>query len=177
MKPFAISAAIVLGALAFSQGAKALDDKFERIKFQDYRLLLRDGHRAYEREDYATAFKQYTHNACLGDKSSQFALGTMYLMGEGVPPDGIRAYAWYVVAAESGEGDYERARDKIAALIPPEHQQAATELGNQYVQEYGSKATGMFCLSRAEAGTKIARLECKPPIDRVTGTIVVRKCE
>lgn len=177
MKSLAFAIAVLVAGLAPLHDAGALDEKFERIKYQDYRLLLRDGHRAYEREDYATAFRQYTHNACLGDKSSQFALGSMYLMGEGIPPDGMKAYAWYVVAAESGERDYVRARDKIEKLIPAQHRDAAKQLAREYLDAYGSKATGMFCESRAEAGTKIARLECKPPIDRVSGTIEVRKCD
>lgn len=169
--------AILLGAFVLVNEAEAMAPGFERMKFQEYRLLLRDGHRAYEREDYDTALGLYQRNACMGDKSSQFALGSMYLMGQGTAPDGLKAYAWYVVAAESGQGDYKRARDRLAGLIPAEHKGAADELAKSYIAQFGMKATGMFCQDRAEAGTKISRLECKPPIDRVTGSIEVKACE
>ncbi len=169
--------AIVLGSTLMARDANALAPGFERMKFQEYRLLLRDGHRAYEREDYDAALPLYQRNACMGDKSSQFALGSMYLFGQGTQPDGMKAYAWYVVAAESGKGDYKRARDRVAGLIPAEHKQAAEQLAKTYLDQFGMKATGMYCQDRAEAGTKISQLECKPPIDRITGTIEVKACE
>ncbi|MCE3003298.1 MAG: hypothetical protein LW860_11475 [Xanthomonadaceae bacterium] len=152
-------------------------DGWQTMDFRDWRYMMKDAHAAYEREDYDKAFKLYARNACLGDKSSQFALGTMFLMGQGTAPDGMRAYAWYKVAAESGELDYVKALRRIEPLIPAEHRAASDELAADYVARFGSKATNVSCQRRAEAGTKIAELECKPPIDPRTAKIEVRICE
>ncbi len=169
-----IALAAVLLATAFAAQAR---DGFQTMDFRDWRFMMKDAHAAYEREDYDKAFKLYARNACLGDKSSQFALGTMFLMGQGTQPDGMRAYAWYKVAAESGELDYVKAVRRIEPLIPAEHRQASDALAADYVERFGSKATNVSCQRRAEAGTKIAELECKPPIDPRTAKIQVRICD
>lgn len=168
--------ALATGLLAVAFAAHA-DDGFQTMDFRDWRYMMKDAHAAYEREDYDKAFKLYARNACLGDKSSQFALGTMFLMGQGTQPDGMRAYAWYKVAAESGELDYLKAVDRIVPLIPAEHRQASDALAAEYVERFGSKATNVSCQRRAEAGTRISELECKPPIDPRTAKIRVRICE
>jgi hypothetical protein len=92
----------------------------------------------------------YRRNACTGDKSSQFALGSMYLYGEGTTADGLKAYAWLASAAEAREPQYRNALENLEKAIPAEH-----------------------CAMRAEAGTKISKLECKPPIDPRTGYVEV----
>lgn len=168
--------ALAAGLLGLACAAHA-DDGFQTMDFRDWRYMMKDAHAAYEREDYDRAFKLYVRNACLGDKSSQFALGTMFLLGQGTPPDGMRAYAWYKVAAESGEADYVKAVQRIEPLIPAEHRQASADLAADYLQRFGSKATTVSCQRRAEAGTRIAELECKPPIDPRTAKIRVRVCE
>jgi hypothetical protein len=98
-------------------------------------------------------------------------------MGQGTPPDGMRAYAWYTVAAESNEPDYVRALERIKPLIPAEHKAASDQLAADYLARFGSKATNVFCQRRAEAGSRISELECKPPIDPRTAKVEVRLCE
>jgi hypothetical protein len=168
--------ALAIGLLAAGCAVQARDG-FQTMDFRDWRYMMKDAHAAYEREDYDRAFKLYARNACLGDKSSQFALGTMFLMGQGTPPDGMRAYAWYKVAAESGELDYVKALGRIEPLIPAEHRQASDALADEYIARFGSKATNVSCQRRAEAGTRISELECKPPIDPRTAKIEVRICD
>jgi hypothetical protein len=167
---------LAVALLAAAGVASAGREGFETIDFRDWRYMIKDAHAAYEREDYDKAFQLYTRNACLGDKSSQFALGTMYLMGQGTAADGMRAYAWYKVAAESGERDYVKALERIEPLIPAAHRAESEQLGADYVAQYGASATGVGCQRRAETGTRISRLECKPPIDPRTAKIEVRIC-
>ncbi len=164
-------------ALLTAGGLASAREGFQTMDFRDWRYMLKDAHAAYEREDYDKAFKLYSRNACLGDKSSQFALGTMYLLGQGTQPDGMRAYAWYKVAAESGDLDYTKALKRIEPLIPAEHRGASDDLAADYLSRFGAKATNVSCQRRAEAGTRISELECKPPIDPRTAKIEVRICE
>ena len=63
------------------------------------------GQEAYERGDYATAFREFHPLAEQGDADAQFNLGVMYGRGEGVPQDYAEAAAWYRRAAEQGDAN------------------------------------------------------------------------
>ena len=169
----------VLACLLFALGAGGTIARqgFERMRFIDWRLMLKDAHLANSRGDKARAFELYQRAACAGDKNSQFALGTLYLLGEGTAPDGLQAYAWYSVAAESGEPDYRKAVAKVDALIPAQHRAAADSLAGDYLDHYGATATGVHCAERAEAGTRISRLECTPNVEARTSYVDVKACE
>jgi TPR repeat protein len=171
MRRILLAASIAATGLA---GSAIADQDWQTMDFQDWRLMLRDAHAAYEREDYEKAAERYVVTACMGDKNSQFALGSMYLMGHGVPADALKAYAWYKVASESREPDYLRAYERLDKVIPAEHRATAEAMAAQYLTDFGERATGVNCERRAEAGTKISRLECKPPIDPRTGKIEVK---
>ncbi len=168
-------AAIAMGLGA--SAAMATDDAFERMTYNEFRLMLRDAHLAYQKNDYDRAFGLYRRNACTGDKSSQFALGSMYLYGEGTTADGLKAYAWLASAAEAREPQYRNAFEKLEKEIPAEHLDAAKNAAARVVEHYGMNATNVNCAMRAEAGTKISKLECKPPIDPRTGYVEVKRCD
>ena len=57
---------------------------------------------AYDREDYATALKEWEILAEKGDPVSQYNLGVMYRMGNGVAKDDKEALKWYRLAAYQG---------------------------------------------------------------------------
>ena len=57
---------------------------------------------AYERKDYATAFKEFQVLAEQGDSTAQASLGVMYELGKGVPKDYGKARYWYEKSAEQG---------------------------------------------------------------------------
>ena len=57
---------------------------------------------AYNREDYATALKEFRPLAEKGHTEAQFHLGIMYSQGLGVPQDYVQAYRWYTLAAGQG---------------------------------------------------------------------------
>ena len=58
---------------------------------------------AYDREDYATALREWRILAEGGDPSSQYNLGVMYRMGQGVAQDDREAAKWYRLAAYQGD--------------------------------------------------------------------------
>jgi TPR repeat protein len=60
---------------------------------------------AYERGDYATAFRSMKPLAEKGDAKAQHNLGLMYYQGQGVPQNYSEAAKWYRRAAEQGMAD------------------------------------------------------------------------
>ncbi len=61
---------------------------------------------AYERGDYDTAMKEWRPLAEQGLAAAQTNLGAMYINGEGVRRNYVRAYMWLSLAAKQG---YKRA--------------------------------------------------------------------
>jgi len=60
---------------------------------------------AFQRGDYRTALRLWRPLAEQGNATAQFALGKMYVHGEGVPQDDAEALKWYRLAAEQGYAD------------------------------------------------------------------------
>ena len=58
---------------------------------------------AYDRGDYATAFRGFRRLAEQGDAKAQYYLGALYEDGTGVPQDYARAVQWYRSAALKGD--------------------------------------------------------------------------
>ena len=85
----AIAPALLVLALMFS-GAPALAD-------------FAAGRAAYEQGDFRTAREQWKALAEAGDATSQAALGSLYIHGEGVPADYQKALKWTRLAAEQGD--------------------------------------------------------------------------
>ena len=170
----------MLAPLALALGcppAGATEPGFERMKFEDYLLILRDAHLARQKKQFERALSLYQRNACGGDKGSQFALGSMYLLGEGTAPDALTAYAWLKSAAEAKEPRYLKAVASLEDAIPPEHRAAADAAARKVIESYGLAATHQNCDMRAEAGTRIAEQECKPPVDIRNSMVEVKLCE
>src|SRR5208283_4714609 len=57
---------------------------------------------AYEKGDYSTAYKEFKALAEQGNAQSQFYLGAMCDLGQGVPQNKAEAMKWYRKAAEQG---------------------------------------------------------------------------
>ena len=169
--------AVLALALLLAPALGLARDGFERLKYRDYRNLLKDGFLAYQKDDYELAFKLVRRNACGGDKGSQFTLGGMYLMGQGTEPDALRAYAWMRASAESGDLQFKQAADKLLAQIPPLHLESATMLANTTLEKYGMRATGMSCTQAAPLGSHLTRVECRPPVDGRTAILEMKMCE
>lgn len=61
------------------------------------------GMTAHDREDYATALREWQPLAEQGDASAQYHLGMLYHKGRGVPQDDGQARKWYAKAAAQGQ--------------------------------------------------------------------------
>lgn len=61
-----------------------------------------DGKAAYDRGDYATAFKEFKSLAGQGDAGRQFSLGAMCQAGLVVPQDYGEALKWYCKSVDQG---------------------------------------------------------------------------
>jgi TPR repeat protein len=61
-----------------------------------------DGHRAYDRGDFATAYREFLPLAKQGDVRAQHQLGVMLFHGQGVQKNSAEAALWYRRAAEQG---------------------------------------------------------------------------
>src|SRR5215471_9505352 len=57
---------------------------------------------AYDRGDYATAWRELLPLAQQGDAYAQVNLGVMYQQGQGLPQNYAEAVKWYQRAAEQG---------------------------------------------------------------------------
>ena len=66
---------------------------------------LEDAYAAYERGDYAAAYRLIKPLAEQGNAKAQFNLGLMYKEGEGVPQDYTETMKWYRKAAEQDLAD------------------------------------------------------------------------
>jgi TPR repeat protein len=63
---------------------------------------FKEGLDSYDRNDYATALKEWKPLAEQGDAGAQYYLGVMYAYGQGVPQDQKTGVKWYALAAEQG---------------------------------------------------------------------------
>src|SRR5271157_738227 len=66
---------------------------------------FKDGKAAYDRGDYAKAYKEFEPLADRGLAEAQYILGLMYQAGQGVPQDYAEAVKWFRKAAEQGDDE------------------------------------------------------------------------
>jgi len=69
---------------------------------------------AYQKGDYATAFKEFQDEATNGNAAAQYNLGMLYYDGKGTPQDYSEAAVWLRRAAEQG---YAEAQHNFGALL------------------------------------------------------------
>ena len=63
---------------------------------------FKSGEKAYQRNDYATALREWQPLAKQGHAAAQYQLGLLYNNGQGVPRDDVQARQWYEKAANQG---------------------------------------------------------------------------
>ena len=68
---------------------------------------LESARRAYARQDYATAVKEFRALAEQGNREAELALGKMYMSGQGVSRDSDQAITWLKRAAVQDDSDAE----------------------------------------------------------------------
>jgi TPR repeat protein len=66
---------------------------------------MEEGLAAFNRGDFATAFKEWKPLAEQGDAEAQYNLGVLYQYGRGAPQDDAEAAKWFRQAAEQDDPD------------------------------------------------------------------------
>ena len=98
----------------------------------------------YEKDNYKKAYKIYFKLAKIGDHYSQNKLSQMYVDGKGKKVDLNEAYAWAVLAAESGVEGIVAKSERL--LQQTEDKTAAEKRASRLLNKYGKDAL----LSKAE---------------------------
>ncbi len=78
--------------------------------YADYRSAMAD----YQAGNYVAASRDFRRLADQGDAESQYMIGYLYAVGEGVPQDYVQAHKWFNLAASGGKQAAAKARDEIA---------------------------------------------------------------
>ena len=124
MKSVVIVVCVMLFAVLHTSPVSAIEIKENRDKAAQY----------YQENNFKKAYKIYFKLAKVGDHYSQNKLSQMYVDGKGKDVDMTEAYAWSVLAAESGvEGIIEKS-DKLLEQTSDqaEAQKRAEKLKNKY---------------------------------------------
>jgi len=87
---------------------------------------------AFERGDYATAFREFKPLAEKGETAAQYNLGLMYSQGRGVPQDYVQAHMWFNLAAAQDIKYAADSRDEIANGITPAQIAEAQRLAREW---------------------------------------------
>jgi hypothetical protein len=165
---------IALAALTASTAAQALDD-FDQLSPDTYSEVLDKASDAYVKKRYDEAFPLVKQAACAGDKTSQWTLGQMYLLGQGVQRDDATGYSWLSTAAEFRPSPFSTALAKIEQSIDPKQLSELKSHGDALVDKYGLGATRMSCRQSASRGGHILdHVTCEP--ERVGRTVLIHRC-
>jgi uncharacterized protein len=95
------------------------------------------GMEEYAKGSYKQAMAYFLKSAWYSDKPSQLSIGLMYLNGQGVERDPVKAYAWAALSAERHYPDFEATRAQIWRQLEPEQRKKAVSLAQQLFAEYG----------------------------------------
>jgi uncharacterized protein len=97
------------------------------------------GMKEYANGDYKRAMRYFLKSAWYSDKPSQLSIGLMYLNGQGVDKDLIKAYAWTALSAERHYPDFAATRDQIWQQLDSTQRQQALALEQSLVAQYGDE--------------------------------------
>lgn len=125
------------------------------------------GMHAFERGDYAAAYRIWRPAAERGDAESQFKLGTMSEWGLGIAPDYREAVKWYQRAAEQGHVEAQFTlgfmygagqgvrQDDVRAFVWYE---LAAERGHESAKEFRDAAAHRLSRTQLTAAQRLARV-------------------
>lgn len=146
--------------------AFAEEGGFAKVFESVYTDLLFKAKSAYAGKRYDEAFPPMKEAACAGDKESQWMLGHMYLLGQGVERDDLTGYGWLKVAAEFQSAEYRSAVKQIEDAIDSKQLPAVKAVGQKYIDTYGLRATHMSCNRAAsQHGHIMDQIRCVPRYD------------
>ena len=128
MKPVFFTVVVMLFAIFQAPILMANEAQELRTKSDQY----------YEKSDFKKAYKGYYKLAKAGDRYSQSRVSQMYTKGEYKSVDLTEAYAWAVVAAESGKEEYVKISSEM--LLLAEDKAVAEKRATKLVGKYGKEA-------------------------------------
>ena len=105
---------------------------------EDLKGYRADANQHYLKHNFKKAYKIYYKLAKAGDHDSQLRLAEMIANGEGKSIDLSEAYAWSVLAAESGEQDMQIKSDELLELNSDKIQ--AQSKAEKLKKKYGKQA-------------------------------------
>lgn len=91
----------------------------------------------YSIGNYKNAMYDFQASAWYADKVSQVSVGLMYLNGQGVPKDPVKAYAWVALSAEREYPPFEKTRDRIWQQLTSDQQKQALALEQTLYKQFG----------------------------------------
>lgn len=119
----------------------------------------------YRRGDFERAHFIYANElAPLGDKYAQYMTGYMYLMGQGVGEDKVRASAWYRIAAERKTPEFLVVRDQLLRAMTAEQRAASDELYLKLRKKYSDLVIVMGLVDK-----ELPNLDTKRTGSRISG--------
>lgn len=111
----------------------------------------------YEQGDFQRAHFLYVNElAPIGDKYAQYMAGYMYLKGQGVPQDPVKALAWYRLAAENGAAEFVAVRNQLMAQLSEDDLDASDAVYVKLRQQYGDLAVVVAQLRRGDSTGSIS---------------------
>lgn len=78
------------------------------------------GVRYWGRGDFTGAAREFLPAAQAGDVESQYMMGRLYSLGDGVPKDFVQAWVWFDSAASLGHSLAADARESMAHILTPD---------------------------------------------------------
>ncbi|WP_137888489.1 tetratricopeptide repeat protein [Pseudomonas sp. 2FE] len=102
--------------------------------------------------DLAQALNWFEQASLQGHAQAQYRLGVMFFRGEGVPANNVQAYIVLKMAAVNGAEDALDTADQVAAQMPREQLEIATQVLGQIFRNY------LLELQTAEGGSPFAPL-------------------
>lgn len=95
----------------------------------------------YASGEFKTAFEYFLKAAQYADKPSQLSIGLMYLSGQGVEKDPVKAYGWVAVAAERKYPTFVATQKQIWNSLTPQQQLQAGAYQKSLYAQYGDPTT------------------------------------
>lgn len=94
------------------------------------------GTEAQKKGDYATAFKEFIHEARQGNPYAMGKVAGMYLYGAGVEKNLVEAYAWFSLAVDQGDRSAEDYREAVGHQLSDIEIRRASVLKEDYYDLY-----------------------------------------
>lgn len=77
------------------------------------------GVRFWGHGDFTGAAREFLPAAQAGDAESQYMMGRLYSLGDGVPQDFVQSWVWFDRAARQGHSLAAKARESMAQILTP----------------------------------------------------------